>query len=204
MQTGRRFRIHPTLAQQRVLLAWIGCQRFVYNAKVSEDRYFRSFARKSLAHAGEFAPIDQQYSQFKTQLTPWLSEVPSQVLRNGAYRWKEAYARFFKGLGGRPTIQSKTGVQSVMLTRELFTFERLVDTDTGEIAYQLHIGTKKFPVGQIAMVASQSCQPPASISISVHAGRWHVSFNFEDGHVQPDPATSAHTFTFEASAGSAS
>ncbi|MDD2609721.1 MAG: helix-turn-helix domain-containing protein [Giesbergeria sp.] len=110
MQIGNRFRCYPTPAQEKVLLQWIGCQRFIYNAKVQEDRYFRTFARKSLDHTGQFAPIDQQYSQFKhPELTPWLSEVPSQLLRNGAAKWMQAYSRFFAGLGGRPTIQAKYG-----------------------------------------------------------------------------------------------
>ena len=94
MQIGNRFRCYPTLAQAQTLLQWIGCQRYVYNAKVGEDQYFRRFARKSLAHTGQFAPIDQQYSHFKTELTPWLSEVPSQILRNGAVLWKQAYSRY--------------------------------------------------------------------------------------------------------------
>ncbi|WP_439673232.1 helix-turn-helix domain-containing protein [Cupriavidus necator] len=34
MQTGYRFRCYPTPAQQATLLRWIGCQRFIYNAKV--------------------------------------------------------------------------------------------------------------------------------------------------------------------------
>jgi len=59
MQIGNRFRCYPTQAQEQTLLQWIGCQRYVYNAKVGEDQYFRRFARKSLTHTGEFAPIDQ-------------------------------------------------------------------------------------------------------------------------------------------------
>ena len=79
----------------------------MYNAKVGEDQYFRRFARKSLAHTGQFAPIDQQYSHFKTDLTPWLSEVPSQILRNGAVLWKQAYSRYVQKLGGRPSIHRR-------------------------------------------------------------------------------------------------
>jgi putative transposase len=92
MQIGNRLRCYPTPAQAQTLLQWIGCQRYIYNAKVGEDQYFRRFARKSLTHTG-YAPIDQQYRQFKTELTPWLFEVPSQVLRNGALLWKQAYGR---------------------------------------------------------------------------------------------------------------
>ena len=90
MQIGNQFRCYPTSAQSQILLQWIGCQRNIYNAKVREDQYFRSFARKSLAHVGQYAPIDQQYSQFKSALTPYLSEVPSVLLRNGAVLWKQA------------------------------------------------------------------------------------------------------------------
>jgi putative transposase len=103
------FSLLPTPAQAKTLLQWTGCQRYVYNAKVGEDQYFRRFARKSLAHTGQFAPIDQQYSHFKTDLTPWLSEVPSQILRNGAVLWKQAYSRYFQKLGGRPSIHQVRG-----------------------------------------------------------------------------------------------
>ncbi|MFH4416582.1 MAG: helix-turn-helix domain-containing protein [Neisseriaceae bacterium] len=77
METGFCFRCYPNLQQQTLLLRWIGCQRYIYNAKVNEDRYFRTFAKKSLALTGQFAPIDSKYSHFKTELTPWLKEVPS-------------------------------------------------------------------------------------------------------------------------------
>ena len=75
MPVGNRFRLYPTREQQNILLRWIGCQRFIYNAKVSEDRYFRVFARKF----GGDAPIDQEYSRFIGPDTQWLREVPSQV-----------------------------------------------------------------------------------------------------------------------------
>ena len=57
MQIGNRFRCYPSPAQAQTLLAWIGCKRFIYNAKVGEDRYFRRFTRQSLTHTGAFAPI---------------------------------------------------------------------------------------------------------------------------------------------------
>ena len=140
MQIGNKFRCYPNPVQEQVLLRWIGCQRNIYNSKVREDQYFHRFARKSLQHTGEFAPIDQQYSQFKTELTPYLSEVPSVLLRNGAVLWKQAYGRYFSKLGGRPTIHKKHGKQAVWLTSELFKFMPVTNTDTGEITdFQLHI-----------------------------------------------------------------
>ena len=186
MQIGNRFRCYPTPAQAKTLLQWIGCQRYVYNAKVGEDQYFRRFARKSLAHTGQFAPIDQQYSHFKTELTPWLSEVPSQILRNAAVLWKQAYSRYFQKLGGRPAIHKKHGKQAVWLTSELFEFKPVVDNATGEITgHQLCIGTRKHPMGMLAFKAHKGYKLPASLHISIHAGQWHVSFNCDDGLIEP-------------------
>lgn len=127
MEIGNKFRCYPTPVQAQALLQWIGCQRHIYNAKVQEDQYYRRFARKSLQHVGLYAPLDQQYSQFKSELTPWLSDIPSQILRNGAVLWKQAYGRYFSKLGGRPTLHNKHGKQSVWLTSELFKFTPVVD-----------------------------------------------------------------------------
>jgi putative transposase len=200
MQIGNRLRCYPTPAQAQTLLQWVGCQRYVYNAKVGEDQYFRRFARKSLTHTGEFAPIDQQYSQFKTELTPWLSKVPSIILRNGTALWKQAYSRYFQKLGGRPNIHKKHGKQSVWLTSELFVFTPVVDADTGEItSHQLHIGTQKYPVGVVAFKAHKDYKPPASLHISIHAGQWHVSFNYDDNAIEPtDKDTTAWLTQFDA------
>ena len=174
MLTGNRFRLYPTQPQQKILLRWIGCQRFIYNAKVSEDRYFRGFARKF----GGRAPVDQAYSHFIGPQTPWLREVPSQILRNGATRWRQAYQRFFRQLGGRPTIQKPHGPQSVWLTSELFQF----------VGEGLFIGNGKRLVGLIPYTAHRTHELPNSIHISVHAGRWYVSFSAENGEPEYDEA----------------
>ncbi|AOU97716.1 transposase [Acidihalobacter yilgarnensis] len=201
MQIGNRFRCYPTKAQEKILLQWIGCQRHIYNAKVREDQYFRRFACKSLQHVGQCVPMDQQYAQFKTELTPWLSDVPSVVLRNGAVLWKQAYGRYFSKLGGRPVIHRRHGKQSVWITSELFEFVPMVDAETGEITgHQLHLGTQKFPVGIIAFKAHKEYRLPASLHLSIHAGRWHVSFNYDDGMPEPtDRETTDYLTQFDES-----
>lgn len=189
MQIGNRFRCYPTKDQQQLLLQWIGCQRFIYNAKVQEDRYFRKFQRQSLALAGVLTPIDQKYSQFKSEETAFLKDVPSQVLRNGSVRFMTAYQRYFKRLGGRPAIKKKHGRQSVLLTRELFRFERV---ETGLIGpcrpederYALVIGTQKFPIGRIKYRRHRKHALPSMIYIAVEAGQWFVSFSTDDGEVE--------------------
>ncbi len=131
-------------------------------------------------------PIDQQYSQFKTEQTPWLSEVPSVVLRNGAVLWKQAYSRYFSKLGGRPVIHTRHGKQSVWLTSELFKFVPGIDPETGEITgHKLHLGIKKFAVGELSFVAHKDYKIPASLHVSLHAGQWHLSFNADDNLPEP-------------------
>lgn len=200
---GQRFRLYPDAGCAQALLRWIGCQRWIYNAKVCEDRYFRTFARKSLQHTGQHAPVDGTYSHFITEETQWLHEVPSQVLRNGAASWVTAYSRFFNKLGGRPTIKRRHGEQGLWLTSELFRFEK---DDTG---HKLVIGTKRCPVGAIPFTPNAgakgphgkrqrlSFNTPASIHIKLNAGRWYVSFSSEsDVPEANDEDTAAWLSTF--------
>ena len=88
--TGVKFACYPWAAvlvgeklvnQFETLSQWIGHQRFICNAKVSEEKYFRTFGNHSLSLTGAEFPSDQQYPQFKDkELTPYLYSVPSQIL----------------------------------------------------------------------------------------------------------------------------
>ena len=189
MLTGNRFRAYPTPAQEQILLQWIGHQRFLYNAKVSEDRYYRAFAKKAVSLSGTPVPVDQESARFIGEDPPWLREVPSQILRNGAVRWKQAVSRFFSGLSKRPVYQRKDGRQSVWITSELFSFR---DNDTTH-AEELVLGTKKFPMGGLSFVAHRPYSRPDSLHLSVEAGRWSVSFSSDDGLPEPKEEDTAAT-----------
>src|SRR5271169_3625016 len=192
MASGVKFRAYPDTTQSAVLTCWIGCQRFVYNSKVAEeDRYFRTFRNHALALTGLQTPVDQQYSQFKDgELTPWLFEVPSQILRKGAYRFMQAYARFFKGLSQRPSGKKKLGRQSVLITKELFQFIPTGNTtkvNDGLVKEpRLLIGTGKFMVGELKFTAHRPYELPNSITIARHNSQWYVSFNYGDGELPKD------------------
>lgn len=119
MNTGFRFRAYPDDHVAGVLARWIGCQRFIQNAKVREDRYMRAFQRRFVAFAGQHAPVDQAYSHLigdgnagplqdgerHEADTTWLREVPSHVLRNGAVRFYQAY----KGYSPAPQCSTHSG-----------------------------------------------------------------------------------------------
>ena len=174
--SGVKFRCRPTAEQIPILNQWIGHQRFIYNSKVAEDKYFRTFRKHSLALAGETLPSDQQYSQFKDkELTPFLYEVPSQIFRNGAYRYMQGLSRFHKGLSSRPAKKKKHGRQTVLITNELFRFLPVPDL-VG--SYKLFIGTDKFPVGELKFKPHRQYSLPNTLTISRQNGEWHVSFNY--------------------------
>jgi putative transposase len=97
-------------------------------------------------------------------------------------------------------IHKKHGKQAVWLTSELFEFTPVLDTDTGEItSHQLHVGTKKYPVGVLTFKAHKDYKPPASLHISIHSSQWHVSFNYDDNAIEPtDKDTTAWLTQFDA------
>jgi putative transposase len=185
---GIKFRAYPKRgAQQTALNRMIGHQRFIYNSKVDEERYFYAFGKKSLSLVNQKPFADQQYAQFKDkELTPFLYEVPSQVLRNGAYRFAAAMSRFYKKLAKAPSRKDRSGRQSVLLTSELFSFtptgvvQRVKNGTTGEIIvdHALTIGTDKFPVGELKFTAHRAYEIPNTITVSRHNSQWFVSFNY--------------------------
>ena len=113
MLNGYKFRLYPSPEQEQILLQWIGGQRLIYNATVQEDRYFRRVAQRMVGTAGEEIPIDQQYRQFITERTAFLRQVPSQIFRNGAAKFKQAYQRFFKSWGAAPKQEKIRTASSV-------------------------------------------------------------------------------------------
>ena len=167
MLNGYRFRLYPNLEQEQILLRWIGCQRLIYNAKVQEDRYYRRFQQRMVGTAGMEVPVDQQYSRFITPRTAFLREVPSQILRNGAVKFRRAYQRFVQKLGGRPKLKKKSGRQAVWVTSELFQFIPLTEEATGHVTgYRLHVGTDTFLVGMISYVAHRHHAVPKPLVTS--------------------------------------
>lgn len=162
MLTGIKLRANPTPIQRETLSRWMGCSRVIWNAKVDEERYYRTFARKYYS-VGTYAPIDQTAAHFKdAELTPWLSECPSQIIRNTAVNWYNTYRKFLKGICGRPKRHPKTDRGSIYLTRELFRFDRCADGVTHNL--------------------------PNSLYIRKERGQYFVSFCYENGK----PETASH------------
>ena len=126
---------------------------------------------------GTFPPIDQKYSQYKTELSPWLSDCPSVILRNSCHNWFETYKKFFKGVCGRPKRKKKGDEGSILLTEEVFSLEK---NEYGQ--WKLFVGGKKNNIGFLEVnFHKKDFNPPKTIRIKKSSGQYFVSFCYDDG-----------------------
>ena len=176
MLTGIKLRANPTSYQKQILSQWMGCARSIWNAKVDEEKYHRTFARKYYP-IGTYAPIDQKTAHFKSKtLSPWLYQCPSQILRNSAVNWYQTYQKFMNGVCGRPKRKPKTDRGSIYLTREVFSFDRCEDGNL-----RLFIGTKNNNIGYLSFKAHGTFNIPNSLYVRKECGQYYVSFCYENG-----------------------
>lgn len=146
MLMGIRLRAHPTKQQKLTLSQWMGCARFIWNAKCEDDQYLTVYAKKYFP-VGTYAPVDQKYSQYKSDdLSPWLKKCPSQILRNSVSNWMDTYRHFLKGECGKPKRKKKGDGGSIHLTKELFEFRLCDDGVT-----RLFIGSKTNNIGFLSL-----------------------------------------------------
>ena len=180
MQSGVRFVAKPDVVMCIVLSQWIGCQRVIYNGKVQEDQLFTDQRRMQLRSDPEekvVTPLDRQYSQFKSDLTPWLSDVPSQILRNGSDRWFEGKQRQLKGLSKAPRTRNRNNFNSVLISNELFRFVKFTDKK-GIVRTHIELGTYSKPVGTLPFHAHCAYGVPKQIVVRKTGNRWWVSFSY--------------------------
>jgi hypothetical protein len=178
MVIGFRTRCHPGTKLAQTLAQWIGCHRAIKNAKHDELLYLL-WLRKRAILSPSFRdpdpqdlpfPLDQTYHQFKTGLTPWLSEVPAQILRNAATVHHRAWLNHWKNPAHfrKPRRQRKWEGQSVLLTAELFRF-----VGPGRV----ELGTRAHPIGVLPFVAHRDIGMPRSLTVSrTRYGHWFLSY----------------------------
>lgn len=172
MLTGIRLQANPTPAQKKRLSQWMGCARYIWNAKCRTDKE----QRLALAGEGKYPAINQTYSQYKSkEETPWLYDCPSVLLRNSVANWYNTYQNFFKKRCGRPQHKKKDGSGSIHLTSELFLFE---EDAFGNL--KLWIGGKKHKIGCLALTKHRKFAVPNSIYIKKKYNRYWVSFCYDD------------------------
>jgi putative transposase len=185
LQSGVRFRAYPGPKLSNVLAQWIGHQRLIYSLKAYEDRALAQRFRET----GERSKPSRGYAQFHSPERPWLKDVPSQILRNGADRWYEGKLRQLKGLAKAPQPRTRANFNSVLVSSELFRFKEVTDPATGDLRLRLELGTAASPVGFLPFKAHRPFGLPKQIVIRREGrGQWFVSFSYAHeapaGHIE--------------------
>ena len=182
MNIGKKLLIKLDSTQRDKIIRWFGSQRYIYNQKVKQDR--------ELLLSDKNHKINQQYSQFKTDDNLWLNNVPSEVLRNGSYKYFQSYQRCFNGLAKKPNFQSKFRKSAVMLTNELFKFNNennlIIGKDsTKDKKSDKYIGLIQLPEKTKILIAGLKTLNtlPNIISISLKANKFYLSFSYEDSSI---------------------
>ncbi len=171
---GVKFSAYPTKVQSKIFSQWIGCARVIYNCKVAEDNLNYNVFKNT----GEKLSVNQAYSQFKTAEREWLTQCPSQILRNASSIWYTAKQRFFKGVAKTPRKKKKGTKDTVLLTSELFSFKDQILPD-GSITKKLILGTKTKKIGELKFHAHREFGTPQQIVIGKKSHKWFVSFCYE-------------------------
>ena len=176
MLLGIKLKANPSDKQKQIISQWMGCAKFIWNAKCGEEKYHTTFAHKYYP-LGTYAPVDQKAAQFKSkELSSWLYDCPSQIIRNSAVNWYQTYQKFMKGECGKPKFKPKSDQGSIHLTNEVFNFECCSDGVT-----RLFIGTKTNNIGYLSFKSHRNFSEPKSIYIKKYRGLYSISFCYDDG-----------------------
>ncbi len=166
---------HPTPVQKKTLSQWMGCARYIWNAKTREEKEGRETLNTK--ETKNYPKINAAYAHLKSkEETPWLYDCPSVILRNTISNWRDTYQNFFKKRCGRPRHKKKDGRGSIYLTRELFRFEKCEDGVT-----RLFVGSKKHNLGHLSIKTHKKFKTPNSIYIKKRHNSYWVSFCYEAG-----------------------
>lgn len=188
---GIKLKAYPSPEQRLKLSQWMGCARFLYNAKCDENRYFRGFAAKFSTY--DKIPLDRAYSQFNSEETSWLKDCPSEIRRNSVDQWHKAYWKYIKKeVKGRPARKKKHR-NSLTLDSKCFRFE---DNDL------FIFDSKKWQFGQLKVKLTPRARLAIkkneikTLIIKKQAATYTVSFCFDDPLAQDEAFSDEEHFQF--------
>ena len=182
MKKAFKYRLCPTVEQERILSEWLNTCRILYNHSLSERREAYEHDKSSIGYYNQTAQLTQTK---KDDL--WLERVNAQVLQDVLKRLDKAFRNFFRRVKqgekpGYPRYKSKDRYDSFIYTQNVFT------PANGELKLS-RIGTVKIkqhrPIPEAAVF--KTC------TIKREADQWYAVFTVElpDTEVQQSPITNA-------------
>jgi putative transposase len=184
-QTTRKtfkYKIQPTMQQERLLDRTLMLCRHIYNAALGERR-----------EAWRMRGVSVTYYQQKAELPgikdamPEYAEVHSQVLQDVVLRVDRAFAAYFRrvangGKPGYPRFQGRTRFNSI-------TYPQVgngATLDNGRLVLS--------KIGQLAVRWSRPLEgTPKTVTLSREADGWYVCFSCAEVPIQPLPLTGHET-----------
>lgn len=104
MKRAYKYKIKPTMKQQRQLLQAFGCARFIYNWGLDKKTKAWTNEHKSIS----YFELAKELTQLKqTEEHKWLKNVPNECLQQSLRNLDNAYTQFFKAKKGFPKFKSK-------------------------------------------------------------------------------------------------
>ncbi len=106
-----RIKLNPTPEQEILFWKSAGTARWAYNFYLSEkERVYHEYLNNGMNGKKDISGCEiRKYinNVLKKTTHKWLSEVGSNVMKQGVRDAEEAYQRYFKGLSGKPKFKSR-------------------------------------------------------------------------------------------------
>ena len=106
-----RIKLNPTPEQEVLFWKSAGTARWAYNFYLSEkERVYQEYLANGMSGRKDISGGDVRKhinNVLKKTTHRWLSEVGSNVIKQGVRDAEEAYRRYFQGLSGKPSFKSR-------------------------------------------------------------------------------------------------
>ena len=159
---------------RRLIDRWVAAQTRIFNAKVDEGNTLYGAWREAGSDKLNRPKQDSGYSRFRPH---WADGVPSEIMRDGVFRYVTAVKRFRAGLV-RPPVKKHGDTRSVYVIGKLCV---LTSTRVDEKLWIHTMAVKDL--GDISFSSERELFQPKSCTISRKNGRYFISFNYEDGEL---------------------
>ena len=167
MERAIKTRIYPTDEQQELINKTFGCCRFIYNKALERQIECHKQEQKFV---GKFE-MCRWITEMKKE-NEWLAEVSVRALQFSVAHLESAYLKFFKG-AGFPKFRSKHRKQSF--------------TDNSNIRIEHHyVRVPKVGLMRTYERLDKTIKPN-SITISMQAGMYFASIQYDDGKEPAKP-----------------
>ena len=158
-----RFRVYPTVEQEKMLLSWLERCRLLYNHVLAERREHYKRTGCGLTY------VDQQDSlpTYKQECPEYLG-IHSQVLQNVLARLDRAFVNFFEGRARYPRFKRYAEYRSI-------TYPQIKPEDVGSHSVVLS------KVGRVRMVKHRQVKgtPKTLTVIREPSGEWYAAITVE-------------------------